>query len=93
MGGKIGELKVKFDKARQILSTIPGIDMSHTEQLDYYQTMLKQYKRENELLTSYKEMCDFDISQLEQQPSIADESSATTISKTTKEAEVEEKKE
>lgn len=92
MGGKIGELKVKYDKARQILSTIPGIDMSHTEQLDYYQTMLKQYKRENELLTSYKEMCDFDISQLEQQPSIADESSAT-ISKTTKETEIEEKKE
>ena len=68
MGNKIGELKVKFDKARTILSTVPGIDMSHTEQLDYYQTLLKQYKHENELLTSYKEMCNFDISQLEQEP-------------------------
>ena len=70
MGSKIGELKVKFDKARSILSTMPGIDMSHTEQLDYYQTLLKQYKRENELLNSYKDICGFDISQLEQQPVI-----------------------
>ena len=71
LGSKIGELKVKFDKARTNLSATPGIDMSHTEQIEYYQTLLKQYKNDNELLNSYKEMCDFDISRLEQQPTIS----------------------
>ena len=92
LGGKIGELKVKFDKARSILSTIQGVDMSHTEQLDYYQTLLKQYKRENELLASYKNMCDFDISKLDAQSTISDESSLTNT-KTTKESENDEKNE
>jgi hypothetical protein len=68
LSNKINELKAKFEKARGILSTVPGIDMSQSEQQDYYETLLKQYKREHELLNSYKEMCKFDITQLEQQP-------------------------
>ena len=50
-----------------MLATMPGIDMSHTEQLDYYQELLKQYKRENELLSTYKDICTFDISKLEKE--------------------------
>ena len=93
MGNKINDLKLKFEKARTILSTVSGIEMSHTEQLDYYQTLLKQYKHENELLTSYKEMCNFDISQLEQQPTTT--ASATSIKDecNTVSKEAEEKKE
>jgi hypothetical protein len=68
LGNKINELKLKFEKARQMLAAVPGIDMSHTEQQEYYETLLKQYKHEHELLNSYKEMCKFDVTQLEQQP-------------------------
>jgi len=32
LGNKINELKMKFDSARSILSNLPGIDMSYTEQ-------------------------------------------------------------
>ncbi len=42
--------------------------MSHAEQQEYYETLLKQYKHEHDLLNSYKEMCKFDVAQLEQQP-------------------------
>ena len=69
LGNKINELKTKFDSARTILTTLPGIDMSYTEQQEYYETLLKQYKREKELLESYKEICQFDINQLEKGPS------------------------
>lgn len=62
---------MKFEKARSILSNIPGIDMSHTEQQEYYQTLLKQYKRENELFNSYKDMCKFDISKLDRMPDLS----------------------
>ncbi|CAF0849208.1 unnamed protein product [Brachionus calyciflorus] len=65
LGSKINELKAKFEKARALLENIPGIDMSHSEQLEYHQNLLKQYKKENELLNSYKEICKFDITKLE----------------------------
>ena len=69
LGGKINELKTKFDSARSILSTMPGIDMSYTEQQEYYESLLKQYKNEKERLESYKEMCKhIDISDLEKGP-------------------------
>ena len=66
LGSKLHELKAKFEKARALLENIPGIDMSHSEQQEYHQNLLKQYKKENELLNSYKEICKFDITKLEQ---------------------------
>ena len=49
---------------------MPGIDMSYTEQQEYYESLLKQYKNEKERLESYKEMCKhIDISELEKGPS------------------------
>lgn len=47
---------------------MPGIDMNLSEQQNYYEVLLKQYKRETELFNSYKEMCKFDVSQLESPP-------------------------
>jgi hypothetical protein len=61
-------LKAKFDKSRSILATMPGIDMSLMEQQEYYESLLKKYKKDKELLVSYKELCSFDISQLEKGP-------------------------
>lgn len=46
--------------------------MSHTEQLDYYQELLKQYKRENELLSTYKDICSFDVGELEKEVTAED---------------------
>ena len=48
---------------------MPGIDMSLMEQQEYYESLLKKYKNDKELLVSYKDICTFDISQLEKGPS------------------------
>lgn len=69
LGNKINELKSKFDSARSLLTTLPGIDMSYTEQQEYYESLLKKYKKEKELLESYKEICKFDIADLKKGPS------------------------
>lgn len=68
MTNKINELKAKFDKSRAILSSMPGIDMSLMEQQEYYESLLKKYKNDKELLVSYKDICTFDISKLEKGP-------------------------
>lgn len=69
LGNKINELKMKFDTARSTLATLPGIDMSYTEQQEYYESLLAQYKKEKQYLESYKDICKFDISDLEKGPS------------------------
>lgn len=43
--------------------------MSFTEQQEYYESLHKQFKREKELLESYKDICQFDINQLKKGPS------------------------
>lgn len=43
--------------------------MSLVEQQEYYESLLKKYKKDKELLVQYKELCQFDISQLEKGPS------------------------
>ena len=68
MTTRINELKAKFEKARGILATMPGIDMSQKEQEEYYLKLLKQYEQENELLQSYKDTCKFDIANLDNPP-------------------------
>ena len=68
LGTKINDLKLKFEKARSVLSTLPGLDMSLKEQESYYETLLGQYKREIELIESYKDMCKFDTNKLENMP-------------------------
>lgn len=60
---------MKFDTARSTLATLPGIDMSYTEQQEYYESLLAQYKKEKQYLESYKDICKFDISDLEKGPS------------------------
>ena len=80
LGNRINELKMKFEKARLLVNTIPGIDMSHSEQIDYYETLLKQFKYETELLATYKDMCQFDLSRLNNQ---AVENAASTSTSTT----------
>ena len=40
--------------------------MSEAEQKAYYETLLKQYYDEHSLLTSYKDMCKFDMSKLQE---------------------------
>jgi hypothetical protein len=42
--------------------------MSLKEQETYYETLLGQYKRETELIESYKHMCQFDMEKLESMP-------------------------
>lgn len=44
-----------------MLATMPGIDVSLSEQQNYYEELLKQYKRETEHFHSYKDMCKFDL--------------------------------
>lgn len=69
LNAKITDLKNKFDKARTLLNTMPGIDMSLTEQEQYYENLLKQYLLKNELLNSYKQSCNnFDMPKLEYDP-------------------------
>jgi hypothetical protein len=68
LSSKINELKTKFEKARTVLTSMPGIDMSLSEQEAYYESLLKQYKHESDLIKSYKEMCKFDTSKLENVP-------------------------
>ncbi len=61
--------------------------MSYSEQQEYYESLLKKYKTERELLESYKDMCKFDINDLDKEPSesylkneIVDNSSKQLIS-------------
>ncbi len=78
LGTKINELKVKFEKARSIVASLPGIDMSLKEQEAYYAELLQQYKRETELIESYKEMCRFDMQKLENMPTSFSREAAST---------------
>jgi hypothetical protein len=69
LNAKITDLRNKFDKTRSLLNTMPGIDMSLTEQEQYYESLLKQYLLKNELLNSYKQSCsNFDMPKLEYDP-------------------------
>jgi hypothetical protein len=68
---------------------MPGIDVSLSEQQSYYEDLLKQYKRETELFLSYKDMCKFDLNQLDTPPPPPESStSASTSSETTETAAV-----
>ena len=70
-----------------MLTTMPGIDVSLSEQQSYYEDLLKQYKRETELFLSYKDMCKFDLNQLDTPPPPPESStSASTSSETTETA-------
>lgn len=69
LGNKINELKTKFDTARSLLTTLPGIDMSYKEQQEYYDSLQTKYTRERELLENYKTICKFDVTELEKGPS------------------------
>lgn len=62
-------MKTKFDAARSLLTTLPGIDMSYKEQQEYYDSLQTKYTRERELLEDYKSICKFDITELEKGPS------------------------
>jgi hypothetical protein len=44
---------------------MPGIEMSHTEQQEYYESLLKEYKQKTELLNKYKQLSAFDTSNIE----------------------------
>lgn len=70
LGPRINDLKIKFEKTRALLENIPGIDMSLPEQQEYYQNLIDQYKKENELLNSYKDICTFNISKLDKNPDL-----------------------
>ncbi len=59
-------MRAKFEKARSILTATPGLDMSQAEQKVYYQTLLQIYHDEHSLLSSYKEICKFDMSKLQE---------------------------
>lgn len=83
MGSKINDLKLKFEKARTILDTIPGIDMNLNEQQNYYEILLKQFKRETDLFNSYKDMCKFDINQIEKQSREEEEAAAAAAAAAT----------
>ena len=73
-----------------MLTTMPGIDVSLSEQQSYYEDLLKQYKRETELFLSYKDMCKFDLNQLDTPPpppeSSTSAASASASSETTETA-------
>ena len=71
---------------------MPGIDMNQRDQEEYYISLIKQYEKENELLSSYKQMCKFDIDKLDQpipedfkarRPKAATTDDATTTTTTT----------
>jgi hypothetical protein len=47
--------------------------MSYTQQTKAYQSLVKQYEKDKELIESYKDMCTFDISKLDKEPSPTEE--------------------
>jgi hypothetical protein len=61
LNNKISDLKSKFDKARSILSTTDGIDMSYMEQTESYNSLLNENKLKLDLLNQYKQLCEFQI--------------------------------
>ena len=66
LNSKVNELKGKFDKAKQVLNSMNGIQMSYIEQQEYYKSLLKQYDLKLELLENYKTACSsFDTSEIQ----------------------------
>jgi hypothetical protein len=66
LNSKVNELKSKFDKAKQVLNNMNGIQMSYIEQQEYYKSLLKQYELKLELLDNYKAACSsFDTSEIQ----------------------------
>ena len=66
LNSKVNELKGKFDKAKQVLNSMNGIQMSYIEQQEYYKSLLKQYELKLELLENYKTACSsFDTSEIQ----------------------------
>lgn len=74
---KMNDLKNKIEKSRTILATLPGLDVSMNEQQAYYEQLVSQYKRETELIDSYKKMCQFDVVKLDRVPNTLDEVAST----------------
>jgi hypothetical protein len=65
LNNKLNELKNKFEKAKQVVNNMNGIQMSYIEQQEYYNSLLKQYELKLELLDSYKSTCSFDTSEIQ----------------------------
>ena len=66
LNNKINELKNKFEKAKQVLNNMNGIQMSYIEQQEYYNSLLKQHEIKLQLLDKYKSTCKFDTAEIQQ---------------------------
>ena len=66
LNNKVTELKNKFEKAKQVINNMNGIQMSYIEQQEYYKSLLKQYELKLNLLENYKTACStFDTSEIQ----------------------------
>ncbi|KAK7493334.1 hypothetical protein BaRGS_00015460 [Batillaria attramentaria] len=60
---KLNELKTKFQKARECVDKLPGIQYSKEEQLKRVAILHKQMELKTKLLQKYKNESSFDVNQ------------------------------
>jgi len=58
---KVNELQKKFQQMREQIENLPGIDLSHEEQLRQMEVLRQQLAIKTELLRKYKDTDRFDI--------------------------------
>lgn len=57
---KIHEFKTKFEKVKEEIEKLPGIDHSPEAQLHQLDILQKQLRSKTDLLVRYKNLCNFD---------------------------------
>ncbi|XP_067859265.1 mediator of RNA polymerase II transcription subunit 9 [Heptranchias perlo] len=58
---ELNKLKTKLQDTRDMISAMPGIDVSPEQQQLQLQNLRDQVRTKNELLQKYKSLCMFDI--------------------------------
>ncbi|XP_051877627.1 mediator of RNA polymerase II transcription subunit 9 [Pristis pectinata] len=58
---ELNKLKTKLQDTREMVSSMPGIDVSPEQQQQQLQNLRDQVRTKNELLQKYKSLCMFDI--------------------------------
>ncbi|XP_064636643.1 mediator of RNA polymerase II transcription subunit 9-like [Lineus longissimus] len=58
---KISDLKARFQKGREYIEKLPGIDHNCEEQLQQLEILRKQFTNKTELLQKYKNQCKFEL--------------------------------
>ncbi|XP_078274559.1 mediator of RNA polymerase II transcription subunit 9 [Rhinoraja longicauda] len=58
---ELNKLKTRLQDTRDMVSSMPGIDVSPEQQQQQLQSLRDQVRTKNELLQKYKSLCMFDI--------------------------------